>query len=281
MQPRGDGTAVVRTVYVQNTQFSRRNAEGVSLQFCSKGLRQKIAGQIYVEIDVSASHPTMLQTRLASVGKRVPLLDEWVRDKDAAIAEINAELQRVHQMFQPSSEVKELVLAMINGASVEKWVREKWGIQGAPPKLAKFARDMQTVRANVHVWFREVWDSAQGAGSDWKRRNRAVHFLMTSLEDNVLEAMREALPRFGVQCDALTGDGLLARPTCEAATPMMDVLRALEAEVLSSTGVAVRIAGKTLDGNAATHWPTHVFSAMRAADDSWWNKLQHGGAGDV
>ena len=245
------------------------------------GARQKIAGQIYVEIDVSASHPTMLQTRLASVGKRVPLLDEWVRDKDAVIAEINAELQRVHQMFQPSSEVKELVLAMINGASVEKWVREKWGIQGAPPKLAKFARDMQTVRANVHVWFREVWDSAQGAGSDWKRRNRAVHLLMTSLEDNVLEAMREALPRFGVQCDALTGDGLLARPTCEAATPMMDVLRALEAEVLSSTGVAVRIAGKTLDGNAATHWPTHVFSAMRAADDSWWNKLQHGGDGDV
>ena len=53
---------------------------------------------------------------------------------------------------------------------------------------------------------------------------------MTSLEDEVLEAMREALPRFGVQCDALTGDGLLARPTCEAATPMEDVLRALEAD---------------------------------------------------
>ena len=57
------------------------------------------------------------------------------------------------------------MLAMINGASVEKWVREKWGVQGAPPKLAKFARDMQMVRANVHVWFREVWDSAQGASS--------------------------------------------------------------------------------------------------------------------
>ena len=28
---------------------------------------------------------------------------------------------------------------------------------------------------------------------------------MTSLEDDVLEAMREDLPRFGVQCDALTG----------------------------------------------------------------------------
>ena len=83
-----------------------------------------------------------------------------------------------------------------------------------------------------------TWHGTGGAGSDWKRRNRAVHFLMTSLEDEVLEAMREELPKFGVQCDALTGDGLLARPTCEAATPMPVVLEALAGEVLSRTGVA-------------------------------------------
>ena len=203
-----------------------------------KAVCQKIAGQVYVEVDISASHPTMLQTRLASVGKRVPLLDEWVRDKEAAIAEISTEVRSMHQVFKPSEEVKELVLAMINGASVEKWVREKWSLQGAPPRLARFARDMRTVRANVDVWFPEVWSSTAGAGSDWKRRNRAVHFLMTSLEDEVLEVMREELPKFGVQCDALTGDGLLARPTCEAATPMPVVLEALAGEVLSRTGVA-------------------------------------------
>ena len=71
--PTGDGTAVVITHYVRNTPFSRRNATGVSLQFCSKGLRHRIAGQIYTEIDIRGSHPTMLQTRLASVGKRVLL----------------------------------------------------------------------------------------------------------------------------------------------------------------------------------------------------------------
>ena len=280
MQPRGDGTAVVRTVYVRNTPFSRRNAEGVSLQFCSKKLRQMVAGTIYAELDVCASHPTMLQARLASVGKRVPLLDEWVRDKSAVIAEISTELQRRHKVFQPGSEVKELVLAMINGASAEKWVREKWGVQGAPPKLAKFARDMQTVRASVPSWFPEVWKCTEGAGSDWKRRNRAVHLLMTALEDDVLEAMREALPRFGVQCDALTGDGLMARPTCEAATPLEEVLRALEAEVLSRTGVAVRLAGKTLDGNAATEWPTRVYCASSAPEGSWWSGSGNGGSGN-
>ena len=189
MQPRGDGTAIVRTEYVRNTQHSRRNAEGVSLQFCSKGLRQLIAGQIYVEVDISTSHLTMLQTRLASVGKRVPLIDDWVRDKNAKSAEISAEVLERHQLFKPTEDVKELVLAMINGANVEKWMREKWGVQGAPPKLARFAKDMQTVRASVHVWFPEVWSSTAGAGSDWKRRNRAVHFLMTSLEDEVLKVM--------------------------------------------------------------------------------------------
>ena len=133
MQPRGDGTAVVRTVYVRNTIFSRRNAEGVTLQFCSKGLRQKIAGTIYAELDIKASHPTMLQARLASVGKRIRLLDEWVRDKEATIAEISAELRSKHGELQAGAEIKELVLAMIKGASVEKWMREKWGVPGAPP----------------------------------------------------------------------------------------------------------------------------------------------------
>ena len=120
MQPRGDGTAAVRTVYVQQTQYSRRNAEGVSLQFCSKTLRQRIAGDIYTELDIRGSHPTMLQTRLANVGKRVPLLDEWTRDKSAAIAKISEELQQKHGAKREADEVKELVLAMINGASCGK-----------------------------------------------------------------------------------------------------------------------------------------------------------------
>ena len=106
MQPRGDGTATVRTEYVRNTQHSRRNAEGVSLQFCSKGLRQKIAGHTYAEIDISTSHPTMLQTRLASVGKRVPLIDDWVRDKNATSAEISTDVLERHQLFKPGEEVK-------------------------------------------------------------------------------------------------------------------------------------------------------------------------------
>ena len=235
--------------------------------------------EIYVEIDMSTSHPTMLQTRLASVGKRVPLIDDWVRDKNATSAEFSAEVLERHQLFKPTEDVKELVLAMINGANVEKWMREKWGVQGAPPKLARFAKDMQTVRANVHVWFPDGWSSTVGAGSDWKRRNRAVHFLMTSLEDEVLEVMREALPKFGVECNALTGDGLLARPTCEVATPMPAVLEALAGEVLSRTGVAVKLAGKTLDGKKASEWPTRVF-ASSASDSSAGFRLAEFCSGD-
>ena len=76
MLPRGDGTATVQAHYVRNSRFGRRNAEGVSLQFCSKELRQRIAGKFYVEIDIKSSHPTMLRTRLARLGKRIKLLDE-------------------------------------------------------------------------------------------------------------------------------------------------------------------------------------------------------------
>ena len=88
---------------------------------------------------------------------------------------------------------------------------------------------------------------------------------MTSLEDEVLEAIREALPQFGVQCDALTGDGLLARPIYESASPFPNVLRALEANVLDRTGVAVKLGGKTLHGEPAETWPASLSAHTRPA----------------
>ena len=150
---------------------------------------------------------------------------------------------------------KELVLAAINGANVEKWVTRKWGIPHAPPILARFSRDLATVRANAHIWFPEIWDHVDGKRSDWKRRSSTIFCAMTSLEDEVLEMMREDLARFGVQSDAFTGDGLLARPTHESASPLSTVLRALEASVLSKTGVAVKLGGKTLLGEPAKERP--------------------------
>ena len=97
---------------------------------------------------------------------------------------------------------------------------------------------------------------------------------MTSLEDEVFEAMREDLPRFGVQCDALTGDGLLARPTHESASPLPMVLRALEASVLDKTGVAVKLGGKTLRGEPANDWPVSRSAQTRPdrgqIPPCWW-----------
>ena len=158
-----------------------------------------------------------------------------------------------------------MILAAINGASVEKWVSSKWGIPHAPLTLARFARDLATVRANAHIWFPEIWSDVDAKRSDWKRRSSTIFFAMTSLEDEVLEAIRESLPQFGVQCDALTGDGLLARPIYESASPLPNVLRALEANVLDRTGVAAKLGGKTLHGEPAETWPASLSAHTRPA----------------
>ena len=55
---------------------------------------------------------------------------------------------------------------------------------------------------------------------------------------------------------------------------------ALEAEVLCRTGVAAKLAGKTLDGNAATGWPTRVCSASSAAEASWRSASGKSGGGN-
>ena len=197
----GYGAATVETRYVRTNPFGRRNAEGVSLQFCSRELRERIAGRFYIEIDIKGSHPTMLLARLAAVGKRVRFLEEWAQDKEACAGRIADEAEKLgHRPL--TAAVKDLVLASINGASIEKWVREKWNITQVPQTLAAFSREMRTIRANAHVWFPEIFRTTGPSSSDWKRRSSTVFYAMASLEDTVLETRREALPRFGVQCDA-------------------------------------------------------------------------------
>ena len=150
----------------------------------------------------------------------------------------------------------------------------KWGISHAPPILASFARELATVRANAHDWFPEIWKQVEGKRSDWKQRSSTVFFAMASLEDEVLEAMREDLPRFGVQCNTLTGDGLLARPTHASACPLPTVRRALEASVLNKTGVAVKLRGRTPRGVPASDWPISRSAQTRPdrgqLQPHWW-----------
>ena len=98
----------------------------------------------------------------------------------------------------------------------------------------------------------------KGERSDWKRRSSTIFFAMASYEGEILEVTRESLPQLGAQCDALTGDGLLAGPMHESASPPETVLRVLEVEVLNKIGIPVSLAGKTLRGDPAKDWPTSL-----------------------
>ena len=93
----------------------------------------------------------MLRTRLARLGKRIKLLDEWVDDKESCAEQISNETNLVYGVQVTDAMAKELVLAAINGANVEKWVTRKRGIPHAPPIRARFSRDLATVRANAHI----------------------------------------------------------------------------------------------------------------------------------
>ena len=272
LQPTGDGMATVEAVYTRTNPFSRRNAEGINLQFPSRGLRQYIAGEVYVEIDIRASHPTMLQERLRRVGARIPLLDKWNADRAGCIAEVRADCARTGGATAKKLEegdVKGVVLAALNGASVPKWARERWNMSQTPAALGRFGRDMKHARAQAHIWFPEIWEQVKDAKNDWARRSRTIFFAMTSLEDEVLEVMRKKLPDLGAECDALTGDGLLARPARTDAAPLPEALRALEAEVLAETGVQVTLTAKTLDGGAAVQWHRPAESPQKRWHSEW------------
>ena len=60
MEPRGDGTAAVQSHYVRRTATSRRTPEGLSLKGASPKLQMRIAGRLYVAVEVTDVAVAML-----------------------------------------------------------------------------------------------------------------------------------------------------------------------------------------------------------------------------
>ena len=116
---------------------------------CSSAVKN-FGNEFYVEMDIKSFHPTMLCTRLARLGKRIRLLDDWAEDKEASAERISQETAGMFGIQPQAAAIEDLILAAINGASVEKWVSSKWGSSHAPSILASFARELATVRANAH-----------------------------------------------------------------------------------------------------------------------------------
>ena len=112
----------------------------------------------------------------------------------------------------------------------------------------------ETQATAAERWCPEEYSSVKGTGPDGRQRTKAMETAITALETEVLDVVRAALPRFGLQGDALVDAGLLVRTAEAGATPLRLVLPALEAEVLSATGASVRLRARKLDGEAAQDW---------------------------
>ena len=122
---------------------------------------------------------------------------------------------------------------------------------------------MRQVHSEVERWFPEEWAHGRKTGPDGKKRKEAVKAALVALEVDVLDAMREALPTFGLQGDALVDAGLLVRTAQTGTTPLKQVVPALEAAVLSTTGAVVRLRARKLDGAAAHDWASAQIAPQR------------------
>ena len=224
------------------------------MQGASPKLRTRIAGRFYVAVEVTDVAAAMLRARLARAGKRVRMLDEWCQDRERCAAKVSSEVVAAGGKAVTAEEARELIVAAIHGTGIDRWIRNRWHAQRTPPALAAFARDMRAVHSEVERWFPEEWAHGRKTGPDGKKRKEAVKAAITALEIEVLDAMREALPSFGLQGDALVDAGLLVRTAQAGATPLAQVVPALEAEVLSTTGAVVRLRTRKLDGATAHDW---------------------------
>ena len=87
-------------------------------------------------------------------------------------------------------------------------------------------------------------------------RVKATYFLMTEGEDTVLRIMEEVAEKCGLQGDAPTGDGLLVRQgELGVEGTVEQVIRRMQDEVRSRTGIPMQIRLKSVGGSLLASWP--------------------------
>ena len=136
-----------------------------------------------------------------------------------------------------------------------KWSTTTVGRPLISESLRALGAEVKQFRKIAQRAFPEVSAAVERDGRQRSReqlKSSVVHAVMTGLEDRVLSAMEAAAAEQGWECAALLGDGMMVRPFHgEWPGEWRTTAEAWERSVLEKTGIRVRIAFKTLDGDKA------------------------------
>jgi hypothetical protein len=258
-----EGRRVVETIYVRKSRFGRRNATGASLQFMSKAERSALVGEVYAEVDMRSAHPTVLwwaAKRYGGEGMGLRRLGQLARSSESVVAEVSREYEaRLGVQSVERASVKRILLAAINGGSVERMARESLGGWVAGGVLDQFKREVELVRAKVMQGRPDIAEDVRRRNPgipEWKLRVKATYFLMTEGEDAALRIMEDVAKECGLQGDAPTGDGLLVRRGDGGIEKSVEeVVGRMQEQIQRRIGIPMQVGIKSVGGERVSSWP--------------------------
>ena len=187
-------------------------------------------------------------------------LGQLARCSESMVAEVRKEYEaQLGLRTVERGSVKRILLAAINGGSLERMARESLGGWVAGGVLDQFKREVERVRSKVIEWRPDIGEDVRRRNPgepEWRIRVKATYFLMTEGEDAVLRVMEDVAKESGLQGDAPTGDGLLVREAeGGVAKSVGEVIDRMQKQVQKVTGIPMQIGIKSVGGDLLSSWP--------------------------
>jgi hypothetical protein len=214
----------------------------------SGDIRAAVTRRNYWDVDMENCQPRILHQWLMGKGMLCEAFSRYVADRDGVLAEVMAHYDCERK------QAKELMLRMMFLGTAEAWMADELPeekFEHQLPFVTQFQAEAEA--AAVRMWDDDelgvVAKVKKMRSEKTDRGKRATHMslFLQNIENKLLTEIGKSMERQGRQMDVLIFDGgLIRKLTPDEPEFPAEILRRVEADVLESTNLAIRLAIKPL-----------------------------------
>jgi len=263
----------VKYKYAKKSNFGRRFRQTPSLQELHRSIRHTIAKDIYYDIDIKNTAPTVAHQLAEAMEFDHPILKEYVENRDAFLDSL------INEEYKTKDDAKALFLKVLNGGGNGKSGHEKMDQFYVQQQkflslvfgLERFKKYREKAQ-NSYEWAQAKYKEALASNPKEKplkpwdnRRGSCFNSWLCDVEDMALCIIEKCLQSRGIKYGTLCFDGLLVykkwydqdgKMSTLGERDLPNLMEEMEAEIKKVLGLELKLAvkemteGVNLDGLA-------------------------------
>jgi hypothetical protein len=222
-----DGVGQINVNYFTASNGRAYAENGMSLQSMYKNVRACVAGEMYYDIDMVNTQPTIISAICKRHGIETPCLDYLIANRERVFAGLGVD----------DETAKKFIIAKLNGGRYENpdIIQTKWYVG--------FSKEIEDILNRFLVLF----NSEVRSNGSKNRRGTVIANICHREEGKLLNIIKECLTATGMTNDyVLCFDGILV-PKAALNAPMDQILRGIENIILTSTGIPMKLKNKPME----------------------------------